>query len=245
MKEIMEKPMKKPMEETMQKHLTVKELPKTDRPYEKCMYYGPQALTDEELLAMFIRAGTKNHTAIELAGQILEKGNHNLMNLYDYSMQTLMEYEGIGEVKAMQLKCIAEISKRIANVSRNMDICFSAPDAVADFYMEKLRHEPKEHFVICMLDSKCRYLGERTLTIGSVNASLVSPREVFIHALSLKAVSIIILHNHPSGRPQPSRKDMQVTKCIAECGRLLQVELSDHIIIGDHKYYSFREKGLL
>ncbi len=229
----------------MQKHLTVKELPKTERPYEKCMYYGPEALTDEELLAIFIRTGTKKCTSIELGKKILQNANHNLMNLYDYSLQTLMEYEGIGKVKAIQLKCIAEISKRIANVSRNMDICFSAPDAVAAFYMEKLRHEPKEHFVVCMLDSKCRYLGERTLTIGSVNASLVSPREVFIHALSLQAVSIIILHNHPSGRPQPSREDKQVTDCIAQCGRMLQVELSDHIIIGDHNYYSFREKGLL
>ncbi len=229
----------------MQKHLTVKDLPKTDRPYEKCTYYGPEALTDEELLAIFIRTGTKNYTSIDLGRQILEKGNRNLMNLYDYSMQTLMEYDGIGQVKAMQLKCIAEISRRIANARRNMDICFSRADIVADFYMEKLRHEPAEHFVVCMLDSKCRYLGERTLTIGSVNASIVSPREVFIHALSLQAVSIIILHNHPSGRPQPSRADERVTKCIAECGRLLQIELSDHIIIGDHDYYSFREKGLL
>lgn len=229
----------------MQKHLTVKELPKTERPYEKCMYYGTQALTDEELLAIFIRTGTKNYTAMELGAQILRGGSRNLMNLYDYGIQDLMKFEGIGRVKAIQLKCIAEISVRIANVRRNVDICFSSPDAVADFYMEKLRHEPIEHFVVCMLDSKCRYLGERTLTIGSVDASLVSPREVFIHALSLQAVSIIILHNHPSGRPQPSREDRQVTQRIAECGKLLHVKLSDHIIIGDHDYYSFREKGLL
>ena len=229
----------------MQKHLTVKELPKNERPYEKCMYYGPEALTDAELLAIFIRTGTRHQTAMELGALILGGGNRNLMNLYDYGIQELMKFQGIGKVKAIQLKCIAEISRRIANVSRNMDICFSSPQLVADFYMEKLRHEPKEHFVVCMLDSKCRYLGERTLTIGSVNASLVSPREVFIHALSLQAVSIIILHNHPSGRPQPSREDIQVTERIAECGKLLHVKLSDHIIIGDHDYYSFREKGLL
>ena len=229
----------------MQKHLTVKELPKNERPYEKCMYYGPEALTDAELLAIFLRTGTRHQTAMELGALILEKGNRNLMNLYDYGIQELMKFQGIGKVKAIQLKCIAEISRRIANVSRNMDICFSSPQLVADFYMEKLRHEPIEHFVVCMLDSKCRYLGERTLTIGSVNASLVSPREVFIHALSLQAVSIIILHNHPSGRPQPSREDIQVTERIAECGKLLHVKLSDHIIIGDHDYYSFREKGLL
>lgn len=229
----------------MQNHLTVKELPDTERPYEKCLYYGPEALSDAELLAVFIRTGTKEKTSIELANQILEKGNRNLMNLYDYSIQKLQEFAGIGKVKAIQLKCIAEISKRIAKVRRNKDICFDAPDAVADFYMEELRHEPKEHFVVCMLDSKCRYLGERTLTIGSVNASLVSTRDIFIHALQVQAVSIIILHNHPSGRPQPSREDRRVTERIAECGRLLEIQLSDHIIIGDQSYYSFREKGLL
>lgn len=229
----------------MQSHLTVKELPDTERPYEKCLYYGPEALSDAELLAVFIRTGTREKTSIELADQILEKGNRNLMNLYDYSIQTLQEFAGIGRVKAIQLKCIAEISKRIAKVSRKKDICFESPDAVADFYMEKLRHEPKEHFVVCMLDSKCRYLGERTITIGSVNASLVSPRDIFIQALQAQAVSIIILHNHPSGRPQPSREDRHVTERIAECGRLLEIRLSDHIIIGDHNYYSFREKGLL
>ncbi len=229
----------------MQKHLTVKQLPDHERPYEKCKYYGPEALSDAELLAVFIRAGTKEHTSIELAAKILEKGSRNLMNLYDYSMRTLMEYPGIGEVKAIQLKCIAEISRRIARTGRSMQMNFTSPRAVADFYMEKLRHEPKEHFIVCMLDSKCRYLGERTLTIGSVNASIVSPRDVFIQALQAQAVSIIILHNHPSGTPQPSREDKRVTDCIAACGKMLQVELSDHIIIGDHNYYSFREKGLL
>ena len=229
----------------MQKHFTVKELPDTERPYEKCKYYGPEALSDAELLAVFIRTGTKAHTSIELAAMILEKGNRNLMNLYDYNMRTLMEYPGIGEVKAIQLKCIAEISRRIARTGRSMKISFTSPKEVADFYMEKLRHEPKENFVVCMLDSKCRYLGERTLTVGSVNASIVSPRDIFIQALQAQAVSIIILHNHPSGRPQPSREDIQVTERIAECGKLLHVKLSDHIIIGDHDYYSFREKGLL
>ena len=229
----------------MQNHLTVKELPDTERPYEKCLYYGPEALSDAELLAVFIRTGTREKTSIELAAQILEKGNRNLMNLYDYSIQQLQEYAGIGRVKAIQLKCIAEISRRIAKVRRNKDICFDSPEAVADFYMEELRHEPKEHFVVCMLDSKCRFLGERTLTIGSVSASLVSARDIFIHALQARAVSIIILHNHPSGRPQPSREDRHVTERIAECGRLLDIRLSDHIIIGDRSYYSFREKGLL
>ncbi len=229
----------------MQNHLTVKELPDEQRPYEKCLYYGPGALTDAELLAVFIRTGTKGKTSIELAKDFLGGGNQNLMNLYDYSMQVMMEFPGIGQVKAIQLKCIAEISKRIARAGRDLNTCLDSPQAVADFYMERLRHEPQENFIVCMLDSKCRYLGERTLTVGSVSASLVSPRDIFIQALQAQAVSIILLHNHPSGRPQPSRADAEVTTCIAACGKMLEIGLSDHIIIGDHNYYSFREKGLL
>lgn len=229
----------------MLKHLTVKELPDSERPYEKCLEYGPEYLSDAELLAVFIRTGTKGVTSVELAQQFLAGGCGNLLNLYDYSHKSLMQFPGIGKVKAIQLKCIAEISKRIAKTVRIRDMSFDRPQAVAGFYMERLRHEKKEHFIVCMLDGKCRYLGDRVLTIGSVNASLASPREIFIQALQAQAVSVIILHNHPSGNPMPSREDRRVTECIAECGRMLEIALSDHIIIGDNNYYSFREKGLL
>lgn len=229
----------------MQKHLTMKELPESEQPYEKCMKYGPEYLSDAELLAVFIRTGMKGMTSTELAQQLLCEGNKNLLNLYDYSLPSLMRIPGIGKVKAVQLKCIAEISRRIAKSVRIKEVSFDNPALVADFYMEKLRHEKQERFVACLLGSKGRYLGERVLSVGSVNASIVSPRDLFIQALQEQAVSVIILHNHPSGEPQPSREDMQVTKCIAECGKMLQIELIDHIIIGDNKYYSFREKGLL
>lgn len=229
----------------MQNHLTVKELPVSERPYEKCIQYGPEYLSDAELLAVFIRTGMKGKTSIELAQQFLSGGCGNLLNLYDYSYQSLTQIPGIGRVKAIQFKCIAEISRRIAKTVRIRDLSFDNPGAVAGFYMERMRHEKKEQFIVCMLDSKCQYLGDSVLTIGSVNASLVSPRDIFIQALQAQAVSIIILHNHPSGKPQPSREDMRVTECIAECGKMLQIELSDHIIIGDNNYYSFREKGLL
>ncbi len=229
----------------MQKHLTMKELPESEQPYEKCIKYGPEYLSDAELLAVFIRTGMKGRTSTELAQQFLAEGNKNLLNLYDYSLLSLMRIPGIGRVKAVQLKCIGEISRRIAKAVRIKGVSFDNPALVADFYMEKLRHEKQECFAACLLDSKGRYLGERILTIGSVNASIVSPRDLFIQALQAQAASIIILHNHPSGEPQPSREDMHVTKCIAECGKMLQIELIDHIIIGDNKYYSFREKGLL
>ena len=231
--------------EIMQKHLTVKELPDSEKPYEKCLQCGPEYLSDAELLAVFIRTGIKGATSIELAQQILAGGRRNLLNLYYYNYKTLMQIPGIGEVKAVQLKCIAEISKRIANTVRIQKTVFDQPYSVADFYMERLRHENREAFIVCMLDSKCHYLGDSILSVGSVSASLASPREVFIQALQAQAVSIIILHNPPSGDPAPSREDRLVTQRIAECGRMLEIRLSDHIIIGDNKYYSFREKGLL
>lgn len=227
------------------KHLTVKELPDSERPYEKCIRYGPQYLSDAELLAVFLRTGMKGKTSVELAQQFLAAGSGSLLNLYDYSYRSLIQIPGIGSVKAVQLKCIAEISRRIAATVRIRDLCFDDPGSVAGYYMEKMRHEKKEQFVVCMLDSKCGYLGDSVLTVGSVNASLVSPRDVFIQALQEQAVSIIILHNHPSGKPQPSREDYRVTECIAACGKMLQITLTDHIIIGDNNYYSFREKGLL
>ncbi len=229
----------------MQKHLTVKELPDSEKPYEKCLAYGPDHLSDAELLAVIFRTGTRGQTSIELAQQILAGGNHNLLNLYDYDYKRLTQIHGIGKIKAVQLKCIAEISRRIAKTNRVHGMVFDHPRTIADYYMESLRHEKQERFIACMFDSKCRFLGDSLLSIGSVNASLVSPREIFLKALQVQAVSIIILHNHPSGVPQPSREDVNITERIAECGQLLQIKLSDHIIIGDNNYYSFREKGLL
>ncbi len=229
----------------MQKHLTVKELPDSEKPYEKCMHYGPKYLSDAELLAVIFRTGTKGKTSVELAQLILAQGNKNLLNLYDYTYEHLIQIPGIGQVKAVQLKCIAEISRRIAKTVRIDRMVFDQPATIADYYMENLRHEKKERFMVCMFDSSCHFLGDCVLSVGSVNASLVSPREVFIQALQAQAVSIILLHNHPSGNPKPSHADQQITERIAACGKFLQIMLADHIIIGDNKYYSFREKGLL
>jgi len=227
----------------MHNHLTVKELPDSEKPYEKCLSYGAEYLSDAELLAVILRTGTRGLTSVEVAQQVLLGGNRSLLNLYDYPLGQLMKIPGIGKTKAVQLKCIGEISRRIAGERRIRRLSFTDPASIADYYMETYRHKRREHFVVCMFDSKCHFLGDRLMTIGSVNASLISPREVFIEALEAHAVYIILLHNHPSGQPQPSRADVEVTERIAECGSLLQIELSDHIIIGDNNYYSFREKG--
>lgn len=222
------------------KNRTDKELP-----YEKCLARGVEYLSNAELLAVIIRTGTNGKTAVEVGNDILELQSGNLLNLYKLSLSELQKVSGIGEVKAIQLKCIGEISKRIASTNRFSQIALGDARAVATYYMEQLRHEDREHLLLSMYDSKCRLLGDVVISIGTVNASLVSPREIFIKAMEYHAVHIILLHNHPSGIATPSQSDKNVTNRVRQCGELLGIELSDHIIIGDNEYYSFKEHGLI
>ena len=155
----------------------------------------------------------------------------------------MQKIRGIGPVKAIQLKCIAELSKRIAQTRSAPDICMTNPKTIADYYMEHLRHESKEHLIICMFDNKCHMKGDKLLSIGSANETIVSPREVFETAINCHAAHLILVHNHPSGIPEPSHADDIVTKRILNCGQLMGIPLSDHVIIGDHSYFSYRENN--
>lgn len=225
----------------MTHHFTAKELPVSERPYEKCLLAGPQALSDAELLAVILKSGSRQMNVVTLAQNILQAGGKNLLNLYDMSMEELMAFPGIGEVKAIQLKCVAELSRRIAQTDRRDRVRLADAGSVAAYYMERLRHESQEQILISMFDSKCHLIGDCLIATGTVSAVIGSPRDIFLRALEHKAVSIILLHNHPSGEPYPSSQDIRLTRRLKECGELLEMELSDHIIIGDNKYYSFRE----
>lgn len=225
----------------MTEHFTAKELPVSERPYEKCLLAGPQALSDAELLAVILKSGSRRLNAVELAQNILQAGERGLLNLYDMSLEELQTFPGIGEVKAIQLKCAAELSRRIAQTDRRDRVCLSDPASVAAYFMEQLRHETREQLMVAMFDAKCHLLGGAHIATGSARIVPGSPRDIFLCALRQRAVSIILLHNHPSGDPTPSRDDVQLTRRIMECGRLLDIGLSDHIIIGDNTYYSFRE----
>lgn len=229
----------------MNHHLTVKELPESEKPYEKCLHYGAEYLSDAELLAVIIRTGTTGKKSIELAQEILNQKEKSFLNLYHMSLKEFTEIPGIGTVKAVQLKCLAEITKRLTRTVRIRAVSLNSASSVAAYYMEELRHEDKEKLMVCMFDSKCVLLGDKLLSVGTVNASLISPREVFKQALLSQAVYIILLHNHPSGNPLPSTQDKLVTRKIQECGEMLGIHLSDHIIIGDNQYFSFKEKNLL
>lgn len=223
------------------------ELPQEERPYEKCLAKGPSVLTDAELLAVIIRTGTQGITSVDLAKQILNlsRKDTGLTGICHLSLQELMKLPGIGQVKAIQILCIGELSKRIATTQAKKKIAFHEPETIAQYYMEQLRHEEQECMICMMLDTKNQLIGEKLISKGTVNASLVSPRDLFLLALQYHAVHILLVHNHPSGDPTPSQADVLLTERIKHAGILMDIELLDHIIIGDCKYNSFRELGLL
>ncbi len=229
------------------KNLLTKKNADYDRPYERCLLYGPQALSDSELLAVIIKTGTKGSTAEDVASKILHlmPNPNGLLDICRLTIEELLSVPGIGQVKAIQLKCVGELSKRIATYRAKEELSFSEPSSIADYYMEQLRHEEKERFICMMLDSRNRLIVEEYLTQGTVNWTIVSIRDLFVAALRARAVGIIIIHNHPSGDPTPSHEDVLLTERVHEAGELLEIHLLDHIIIGDRRYASFSEEGLL
>ncbi len=226
---------------SMEKTLTIKELPESERPYEKCMQYGAESLTDAELLAVIIRTGSSGERSVDLASRILNAGPDGLLNLQSMTIRSLMELRGIGKVKAIQLKCAAEIGKRLAMTSRRELVTLANPSSIADYFMEELRHENKEILILALFDVRKKLIGQEILTIGTASASLIDPADVYQRALQGGADSIVLLHNHPSGDPSPSAEDAAVTARVRSSGSLLGIPLMDHIIIGDNSYYSFYE----
>jgi DNA repair protein RadC len=215
-------------------------------PYEKVLKAGPQVLSDRELIAVLLRTGTSGIDVKELAGNVLAASNgRGLLGLKHMSLQEFMSIRGIGEVKAIQLTCACEMARRMHKLSAAEKLDFSSPSTIADYYMEDMRHLETERLIIAMLDNRCRLLSDEVLTIGTVNASLISPREVLISVLRAGAVSFVVLHNHPSGDPQPSIQDRTVTKRLQRAGEIVGIPLTDHIIIGDKRYFSFVESGCL
>ena len=217
-------------------------------PYEKFISYGSKSLTDSELLAILLRTGTRGMNARELGERVLSKSaryGNGLLGLYHIPLQELMQIDGIGKVKAIQLKTVAELCTRMAQAKAKGKLSFHDPLTVADYYMERFRHESVEHILLLLLDSGLHLIEEHILSKGTVNASLISPREVFIHALQAKAAGIMLLHNHPGGDPRPSENDIRITGRIMQIGGLADIPLYDHIIIGDNKYFSFKESSLM
>ena len=228
---------------------TIRELPESSRPYEKCLQWGPSVLSDSELLAVILRNGVQGTNSLVLADQILsltkDTSYPGLLGLLHMSIPDLMKVNGIGKVKAVQLKCIGELSKRMASAVARPRLSFNEPITIAKYYMEHLRHEEQEVLIVMLLDGRNHLLKEETISRGTVNGTLITPREIFMEALKYHAVAVVLVHNHPSGDPTPSECDREITERVYTSGELLGVKLLDHIVIGDQKYISFREQGML
>lgn len=219
-----------------------------DLPYEKFLRFGSENLTERELLAIILRTGTKEKSALDIADEVLSKARYpreGLLGLYDLSLEELMQIKGIGEVKAVKLKCLTELSMRISRATAKNGLCFQNSVTVAEYFMERLRHLKTECVILVCLDAKGQMLSESELSKGSVRMSLISPREIFLKALQEQAVNILIVHNHPSGDPTPGMTDKEFTKNIRDLGLKMDILLLDHIIIGDNKYFSFKEASCI
>ena len=220
-----------------------------ERPYEKCERFGAGSLTDIELLAVLLRTGTKEESALDLARKLFYPGEGTQpqakAHLQSWTKEELLKISGIGRVKAIQILCLCELSKRMSQLSAREDLDFSRPDTIAAYYMEDMRHLEQENLKLLLLNTKNILLRDITVSRGTVNASCATPREIYIEALRFRACGIILLHNHPSGDPTPSRSDRELTENVAKVGNQMDIPLLDHIIIGDNRYTSFREQKFL
>jgi len=224
--------------------IKLKELPDLERPYEKLLLYGAEKLSNAELLGIIIKTGTKEENAVTLAQKILAIKNNervskenDLRNLLDLTVEEFMKIKGIGKVKAIQLKALCELTKRMSVPIRDTSIVKSSGD-VANLLMEEMRYEKREKVKLIVLTSKNVVLRIKDISYGGNNFAVVEPKDVLIEAVKSEAPRIILAHNHPSGDPTPSKSDFETTRRIKEAANILGIELLDHIVIGDGVYRS-------
>ncbi len=222
----------------------IRDFPSSERPRERFLREGPQSLSNQEIIALLLRTGTKNESVLQLSERLLTYFD-GLRLLKDASIEEMTSIHGIGEAKAIQLLAAVEIGRRIGNLRYPDRYVIRSPEDCANYCMNDMRFLTQEHFVCVYLNTKNQVLHKQTIFIGSLNASIVHPREVFKEAFRRSAASIICLHNHPSGDPTPSKEDIDVTKRLLECGRMIGIDVLDHLIIGEKKYVSLKEKGYL
>ena len=223
---------------------TIKSIPMDDRPQEKLLKHGANTLSNSELIAVILRTGSKNENVVMLAQRILNEDGKGLRNIAEGTAEKFKTYKGINNVKAAQLMALAEISKRISTLKIEK-IKITSPGDAAVVMMEEMRYYKKEYFKIILLDTKNNIKKVSQISIGSLNSSIVHPREVFAEAVANSSSSIILVHNHPSGESEPSHEDIVLTNRLDECGKILGIKVLDHIIIGDGVFFSFKEEGLI
>ncbi|MDF2592622.1 MAG: repair protein RadC [Clostridia bacterium] len=224
-------------------NLRIKDLPENERPREKLTKYGAEVLSNAELLAILLRTGTKNESAIDIAYKLL-KNQEGIGFILENKAEELSSIHGIGPAKAAQLKAAVELGRRLATQTYKKEIFIRCSRDASNIVMEDMRYLKKEYMKAILLNIKCGLVGVEEISVGSINSSIVHPREVFVPAIKRSCASVILVHNHPSGDPTPSQEDINITKRLVEGGKILGIEVVDHIIIGDGKYVSLKDKGL-
>ena len=223
----------------------IKEIPVSDRPREKMAERGVTALTDAELLAILLRTGTAEKSALDIGSELADNGGLYKRLASITRLTELTNIKGLGQAKAATVLAALEIGRRIASAKPLEKIHLSCPQEAAEFLMPRLRYAIKEQFVVVLLNSKNKVVGTEVVSEGSLSNSIVHPREVFVPALLQHAAAIMVAHNHPSGEPSPSVEDRELTSMLVRSGKVLGIPLVDHIIIGDGNYYSFLENEAL
>jgi len=222
----------------------IRDLPEDERPREKMNRYGASALGNPELLAIILRVGNARMSAVQL-GQHLLAHFGGLRELAAASVPQLSKVKGIGLAKACQLKAAFELGKRLAATTKHAKPIITGAEIAADVLMEQLRYHPEEHFHVMFLDARNQIIANRDIFVGTLNASLVHPREVFHAAITLSAGAVLLAHNHPSGDPTPSKEDLALTARMVDAGAIVGIPVLDHVIIGDGVHVSLRERGLM
>jgi len=224
----------------MKMSMKIKDLPKVDRPREKLEKYGPERLSDSELLAILLRTGSEGINVVELSGKILRKFSG--VGLTKASVKDLKNTFGLGSAKASEIVACFELGRRLLQ-NKKSALLLTPQDVWNE--LKDIRDHKKEHFVVFFLDSRNQEIKREIISVGSLNANLVHPREVFEPAVRHLAAHIVIAHNHPAGDPTPSQEDLDITKQLADAGKLLGIEIKDHVIVSKGSFFSFTEHKLM
>lgn len=229
---------------TVRYRLTMKEFPEDSRPRERLLKEGAEVLSEIELLAILLRTGSREATVLELASLVMARFK-NLRTLVGASLEELSEVKGVGPAKACQVKAAFEMARRLSRFSDLPRPVIKSPDDAAGLVMEEMRHLDREHFRALLLNTRNQVIVVDKVSVGTLNSSAVHPRELFRNAIKKSAASVILAHNHPSGDPTPSKEDLEITGRLCEAGKIIGIDVLDHIIIGDNKFTSFKAKGLI
>lgn len=223
---------------------TVHDLPRSERPRERLQKFGPEALSAQELLALVIGRGISKKSVMSIAQELLVRFG-NIKAISQATIEELSQIKGIGLAKAAQIKACFELGKREELEPELKDFDIKNPESVVKAISASIKDKAKEHFKLILLNPRNKIIGISTISIGTLNASLVHPREVFKDAIMHSAASVVLAHNHPSGDPEPSEDDLKITKKLVDSGKILGIEVLDHIVIGKNNFCSFKERGLI